>query len=285
MSIYVIGDVQGCDAVLARLLDHLDFSPSRDRLYFLGDLVNRGPDSLAVLRRIMGLEGSAHCVLGNHDLHLLAVSEGLRPLKSGDTFSDILSAADRDTLLHWLRCQPLIRFEEGLLMVHAGLLPAWTRNQSLALGEEVQQMLSGPDYLALLSTMYGSTPTQWQDSWHGAERWRTIINAMTRLRYCMHDGHMEFATKCHPDEAPKHLLPWFALPHRASKDTPIAFGHWSALGLHMGPSVWALDTGCVWGGALTALCWDKASGAVSAIQMPSSEREPVRISAARGKTH
>jgi len=254
MSLYLIGDVQGCDSALGRLLDEIAFSPSRDRLILLGDLVNRGPASLAVLRRVMAFDGAATCVLGNHDLHLLAVALGLRKTRKDDTLDDILNAPDLDALLDWLRQRPLALHEAGVLMVHAGVLPQWTLAQTLALAREVEAELHGPDWTVLLALMYGNEPDCWDDELHGPGRLRVIINAFTRLRFCTADGHMDFKAKHGVAIAPPPgLLPWFDVPDRRTRNDIIAFGHWSTLGWLERPDVIALDTGCVWGGCLTAV--------------------------------
>ncbi|WP_334135342.1 symmetrical bis(5'-nucleosyl)-tetraphosphatase [Tepidimonas sp.] len=252
MALYLIGDIQGCDDALQRLLAELAFSPSRDRLIALGDLVNRGPASLAVLRRLRALEGAAEALLGNHDLHLLAVAAGVRAPHRNDTLHDILTAPDRDALLQWLRQRPLALMTDGWLLVHAGVLPDWTAAQTLALAGEVQVRLHASDYVEWLRTMYGNEPARWDDTLDGPARWRVIVNALTRLRFCSPDGAMEFATKDGASSAPPGYLAWFDVPGRRSADTPIAFGHWSTLGPLQRRDVLALDSGCVWGGQLSA---------------------------------
>jgi len=253
MSLYLIGDVQGCDAALGRLLDEIDFSPSRDRLVLLGDLVNRGPQSLAVLRRLMALGNTAEALLGNHDLHLLAVSQGVRPLHRGDTVGDVLAAPDRAALLDWLRHRPLALHAQDVLMVHAGVLPQWTAARTLALAAEVEAVLRGADWAAFMHRMYGNQPDVWHDDLQGADRLRVIVNALTRLRFCSADGRMEFATKDRAaDGAPPGYLPWFDVPGRRTAGDVVAFGHWSTLGRLARPDLIALDTGCVWGGCLSA---------------------------------
>ena len=253
MAVYLIGDVQGCDEPLSRLLQTLDFSPSRDTLYLLGDLVNRGPDSLGVLRRLHALDGSAHCVLGNHDLHALAVAAGVRRPGRSDTLGSLLQATDREPLLAWLRQQPLALQAQGVLMVHAGVLPSWRAADTLARSAEVQHVLSGPDWQGFLQQMYGNQPDHWQDHLQGAERLRVIVNALTRLRFCSADGRMEFDTKEAAEHAPAGFMPWFDVPGRRTAAEVVAFGHWSTLGWLDRRDVWALDSGCVWGGCLTAL--------------------------------
>ena len=251
MSLYLIGDVQGCDAALGRLLAHIGFSPSRDRLVVLGDLVNRGPDSLAVLRRLRALDGAAEALLGNHDLHLLALAHGIRPAHRHDTLAPLLAAPDRGTLLHWLTWRPLALVQEGWLLVHAGVLPQWDADQVLALAAEVEDALRA-DPPAFLARMYGNQPDRWHDDLRGPDRWRVVVNALTRLRFCSTDGTMEFATKDGAGAAPPGFMPWFEVPGRRSLAGRVAFGHWSTLGLLQRPGLLALDTGCVWGGCLSA---------------------------------
>jgi len=265
MAHYLIGDVQGCDAPLQHLLDVIDFSPSRDTLVLLGDLVNRGPDSLAVLRRLMALGASAQCLLGNHDLHLLAVARGVRKPHRLDTLDDILHAPDRAPLLHWLRQRPLALQVDGWLLVHAGVLPDWDAEQTLALAGEVSAMLQGPDGPDWLQQMYGNHPDHWSEHWRGVARWRVIVNALTRLRFCSPDGVMEFDTKDSAAQAPAGFLPWFEVPGRRTADTPVAFGHWSTLGLIHRPHLLALDTGCVWGGWLSAARLQPQAGGRAAL--------------------
>ena len=252
MALYLIGDLQGCDQPLQRLLREVDFSASRDTLYILGDLVNRGPDSLAVLRRLMGYGASAQCLLGNHDLHLLAVAEGVRRAHRSDTLDAILTAPDRAELLHWVRTRPLALQAHGWLMVHAGVLPQWSTAETLALAGEFSAMLASSEGSDWLRHMYGNQPDRWSPELSGHDRWRLVVNALTRLRFCSADGQMEFGAKDGAGAAPTGYLPWFEVPGRRSADTPIAFGHWSTLGLLQRPNLLALDTGCVWGGCLSA---------------------------------
>lgn len=260
MSIYLIGDVQGCDAALGRLLDALAFSPSRDTLYLLGDLVNRGPDSLAVLQRMRRWAGAAQAVLGNHDLHLLALAHGVRQPQRGDTLAAILQSPEREALLDWLRQQPLALQAHGLLMVHAGVLPAWSSARTLALAHEVQQALRGPELGSFLQGMYGNQPLGWDEDLRGAARLRVIVNALTRLRHCSADGQMDLLSKEGPGQAPPGFMPWFDVPGRLTAGDTVAFGHWSTLGALTGrEDVMCLDTGCVWGGCLSALRWTPAS--------------------------
>lgn len=251
--IYLVGDVQGCDQALQRLLDVAGFSVSRDRLVLLGDLVNRGPGSQAVLHKMARLGDAARCVLGNHDLHLLAVAHGARKLHRGDTFGDVLHAPDLQASVDWLRQQPLALVESGWLCVHAGLVPQWTVAQALRLSAEVETLLRGPGLREFLPLMYGNGPDRWNDSLEGVDRARFVINTFTRIRFCTPEGRLDFQTKEGADGAPPGYLPWFEVPARQSSGQAIAFGHWSTLGLINQPHLLALDTGCVWGGSLTAV--------------------------------
>ncbi len=257
MALYLIGDVQGCDAALQRLLDQIAFSPSRDTLYLLGDLVNRGPDSARVLRRLLGYGDAARCLLGNHDLHLLAIAHGVRPPHRRDTLDGILQAADRPVLLDWLRRQRLAlhldHAGQEILLVHAGVLPSWSATKTIALAGELETVLRGPDLNDFLRRMYGNEPARWDESLQGDARLRVIVNALTRLRFCTVQGEMEFASKEGAAGAPPGYLPWFEVPGRQTAKVTVAFGHWSTLGWLDRPDVLALDTGCVWGGALSAV--------------------------------
>ena len=254
MARYAIGDIQGSFSALQRLIAKIWFHPPQDTLWFVGDLVNRGPESLAVLRWVKALGPSAVVVLGNHDLHLLAAAEGLRPLGPEDTFQDILAAPDREELLWWLRQQRLLYRENQMLLVHAGLLPQWTAAGAEALAKEVERVLRGSDYKALLQGMYGSSPSQWSPDLIGMERYRVLVNALTRLRFCTTDGRMDLRHTGPPETAPDGFYPWFDLPNRRSKDTVIVCGHWAALGLRVSDNLLALDSGCVWGHQLSAVC-------------------------------
>jgi bis(5'-nucleosyl)-tetraphosphatase (symmetrical) len=273
--IYLVGDVQGCCSPLERLLATLDFSPSRDHLYVLGDLVNRGPDSLGVLRRLSALGGAATCLLGNHDLHLLAVAHGVRKPHRSDTLGGILDGVEREDWLHWLRQQRLAVHEHGWLMVHAGVVPQWDAAQTAALAGEVEAMLRGPDLGGFLTEMYGNAPDRWEDGLQGIERWRCVVNSLTRLRFCAADGTMEFATKEGAGGAPEGYMPWFDVPGRRTAGTPVAFGHWSTLGLINRDDLLSLDTGCVWGGQLTAVRVDGATREVIQVDCPQSQKPGV----------
>jgi len=253
MALYLIGDVQGCNDALGHLMEKLQFSPSRDTMFLLGDLVNRGPDSLGVLRRVMALGSSAQCLLGNHDLHLLAMHLGLHPLKPGDTVQDILQAPDRDALMHWLRHQSMALLQGDTLMVHAGVLPQWTVSQTLQLAAEVEGVLRSNDWASFIAQMYGNQPARWYDELQGIERLRVVVNALTRLRFCTPEGDMEFAHHRGLEETPPGYLPWFDVPGRQTAQHTVAFGHWSALKPLQRADVLELDTGCVWGGCLSAL--------------------------------
>ena len=256
MATYAIGDVQGCYDPLRRLLDYISFDPAADRLWFVGDLVNRGPASLDVLRLVKGFGAAATVVLGNHDLHLAMLADGYGKANREDTLDDVLGATDRDELLAWLRAQPLVHVEGDWAMVHAGLLPSWTVAQAKALSDEASAALMATDYRKFLAHMWGSEPSAWRDDLTGWDRLRVVVNAMTRMRYVTSSGAMEFraaGSKAPPDRGPPGCVPWFDAPGRASADHSIVCGHWSALGFHHEPNLLALDTGCLWGGCLTAV--------------------------------
>jgi bis(5'-nucleosyl)-tetraphosphatase (symmetrical) len=251
---YLIGDLQGCCDAFERLLAEIGFSPSRDSLTVLGDLVSRGPQSLAVLRRMRALGAAAEALLGNHDLHLLAVAEGVRPEHRSDTLREVLDAPDREAWIEWVRARPLALERHGWLCVHAGVAPAWTAFKTLALAAEVEAMLRGPDLAGFLPRMYGNQPARWDEALDGNDRWRFVINVLTRIRFVdAKDGTLDFTVKEGAGAAPPGLVPWFEAPGRASQGTSIAFGHWSTLGLINRPELLSLDTGCVWGGSLTAV--------------------------------
>lgn len=269
---YLLGDLQGCCDPLERLLQTIDFSPSRDHLYVLGDLVNRGPDSLGVLRRLGGLGNAATSLLGNHDLHLLAVAHGMRKPHRSDTLGAILTAPDRDDWLDWVRQQRLAVHEQGWLMVHAGVVPQWDAAQTVALAREVEAMLAGPDLGEFLTSMYGDEPARWDDGLQGVPRWRCVVNVLTRLRFCAEDGTMEFTTKDGSHGAPEGFMPWFEVPGRRTAGTPVAFGHWSTLGLINRDDLLALDTGCVWGGQLSAVRVDGATRELIQIDCPQAQK-------------
>ncbi len=263
MARYAIGDVQGCHAPLLALLDRLHFSPDRDQLLFAGDLVNRGPDSLGVLRFVRQLGAAARTVLGNHDLHLLALhhATGRRP-RDGDTLDAVLAAPDREALLDWLILQPLVIDDalHGDLFLHGGVVPEWTRDDVIANARAAEQALRA-DPPAFLAQMYGNQPEHFADAATDMERHRFTINVLTRMRFCHADGRIDLKLKGPPDRQRAPWLPWFEHPHRRLTDRRIVFGHWSTLGLMQRPGLLALDTGCVWGGALTAVNLDAPQAA------------------------
>jgi bis(5'-nucleosyl)-tetraphosphatase (symmetrical) len=249
---YLVGDLQGCDDAFERLLAEIGFSPSRDGLTLLGDLVNRGPGSLTVLRRVKAMGGAAQAVLGNHDLHLLAVANGIRTARRGDTIDAVLEADDARALLAWLRERPLALRAHGWLCVHAGVSPLWDEARTLTLAEEVSAALRSPGHAEFLRVMYGDEPRRWSDDLRGADRLRHLINVFTRMRFVSDDGTLELATKEGAQAAPAGYVPWFEIESRRTADVPVAFGYWSTLGLVDRDKLLALDTGCVWGGCLSA---------------------------------
>jgi bis(5'-nucleosyl)-tetraphosphatase (symmetrical) len=253
MATYAIGDVQGCFGALETLLARVRFEPGRDRLWLVGDLVNRGPQSLQVLRLVKALGSSAITLLGNHDLHLIAVAAGYAKPHRSDTLAPILMAPDRAELIDWLRRQRLAYAEGGYLMVHAGLLPQWSADDVLRLAGEAETVLRSADYGSFVKTMYGNQPPAWDEALEGDDRLRVIVNAMTRMRFCTAGGVMEFAEKGGPENAPAGYLPWFDVPHRKTADFTVVCGHWSTLGYVQRPDLIALDSGCLWGGCLTAV--------------------------------
>lgn len=252
-SIWMVGDLQGCYQPLRELLAHPDIcTEPNTQFWFAGDLVNRGPNSLATLKTVMALGDRAISVLGNHDLHLLAVAAGVRKQSKSDTLNDILGAPDAQDMIDWLRHCPLAHYAHQHLLVHAGVLPKWTVEKTLELAAEVEAVLQGPDWKAMLSKMYGNEPVRWKDDFQGSKRLRVIINAMTRMRMTNKNGHMDFAYKGAPADN-DHLMPWFDVPDRSITQDTIVFGHWSTLGLMARPDVICLDSGCVWGRQLTAM--------------------------------
>ncbi len=258
MTLYAIGDVQGCAAALDRLLERLRFEPERDRLWLVGDLVNRGPDSLAVLRKVKALGDSATTVLGNHDLHLLATVAGNRTPRPTDTLDAVLAAPDRDELVDWLRRRPLLHFDARArrVLVHAGIPPQWSVYQACEHAEEIETLLRSDDWRAALATMYGDEPRLWREDLDEVSRRRFTINALTRMRYCDRHGELDMTQSGPPGSEPRGLVPWFDVPGRQAHNVQIVFGHWAALGLVRRPDVIALDSGCVWGGALSAVALD-----------------------------
>jgi bis(5'-nucleosyl)-tetraphosphatase (symmetrical) len=258
MALYAIGDIQGCDTALGSLLEAIGFSPDRDQLWFVGDIVNRGPESLQALRRIRAMGDAATVVLGNHDLHLLAVACGVSQVRNGDTLDEILAAPDRKILLDWLLHRPLMHEEpaRNLALVHAGLPPQWSLSTARSCAREVERALQ-EDPTRLFQTMYGDEPARWDDALGGAERLRYIVNCFTRLRYIDAEGRLALRVKGSPKKPQtKQLTPWFEAPGARWRGPRVVFGHWSALGFLNTPEVVSLDTGCVWGGSLTALRLD-----------------------------
>lgn len=267
MTQYVIGDIQGCLAELNKLLAELAFNPGKDTLWFTGDLVNRGPQSLQTLRLIYQNDGCMQTVLGNHDLHLLALNYGYGKIKRSDTISDILIAPDKNQLLGWLEQQPLMLQQHDFVMVHAGIWPEWSITQAQALAHEVENELhtSPADFFA---QMYGNQPDCWHADLQGAERLRFITNVFTRMRALTKKGQLDFDYKSTLAQMPADLIAWFQADHRHNTDKTILFGHWSALGLYRGQNVICLDTGALWGGSLTALNLDD----LSTTQIPSQTK-------------
>ncbi|MBR8035554.1 symmetrical bis(5'-nucleosyl)-tetraphosphatase [Burkholderia vietnamiensis] len=262
-----IGDIQGCHSAFQSLLDQL--SPAADTpLWIAGDVVNRGPASLAALRALVDLGPRVTAVLGNHDLHLLAVSAGLRTERPGDTIGEILDAPDADALLDWVRHRPFAHFEGGMLLVHAGVLPQWDATLVLELADELQRALRAPDWRETLQGLYGNEPNQWNPNLKKRDRMRVAFNAFTRLRFCTPDGVMEFKANGGPASAPPGYLPWFDVPGRRTENVTVVFGHWAALGLMLRENVVALDSGCVWGNQLSAvrLTADPAQRTVTQVQ-------------------
>lgn len=263
MSRYAIGDIQGCCDELRALLARIRFSADRDRLWLVGDLVNRGPRSLEVLRFVRALGDNAIVVLGNHDLHLLAVASGFRPARRSDTLDEILQAPDRDSLLEWLAARKIAHFEAGDLLVHAGVVPQWTVETTLRLAREVESALRN-DPRNLFEHMYGDEPDHWSEDLTGTDRLRFAINVLTRVRVCTNEGRINLRLKGKPPTADSPWLPWFDVQSRRTRGTRVVFGHWSALGLILRDNVVGLDSGCVWGGALTAVDLDSGLSAGAA---------------------
>ena len=265
MRTYAIGDLQGCAHEAQLLLDHIIEDAKGDaRILFVGDLINRGPDSLTALRRMKALSeasgGKVEALLGNHDLHLIAVAVGAQRASRSDTLDEILAAPDRDELIGWLRRRPLAMMAGGHLLVHAGVAPQWDAAQTMALAGEVEAVLRGDGWIDFLRQMYGNEPNRWDDSLAGIDRLRCIVNALTRMRLCEPDGSLDFKHK-ESESGPEGsgLIPWFDLPQRKTANVTVVFGHWSALGLILRPNLVGLDSGCVWGGKLTAVCLDDRS--------------------------
>jgi bis(5'-nucleosyl)-tetraphosphatase (symmetrical) len=275
MTTYAIGDIQGCHDELQSLLEKIRFQPDRDRLWLAGDLVNRGPDSLKTLRFVRALGDSVRAVLGNHDLHLLACAAGIETAGAKDTFEAVLRAPDREELLVWLRACPLMHHDASLgwSMLHAGLPPQWTLDQALELARQTHDVLQGAGAADFYRHMYGNEPTVWTEALSGHARTRFVVNCFTRLRYCRSDGSLALRLKSAPDSGRSDVQPWFAIDGRQTREHRIVFGHWSTLGRLAWPEhrVWGLDSGCVWGGALTAMALE--TGAIT--QLPcTGHRKP-----------
>ena len=255
MSTYIIGDIQGCDDELGELLALIRFDPATDHVYFVGDLVNRGPKSIEVLRRVKALSdaGVADSVLGNHDFFLIMALEGFSKLHDGDTLDQVLRETDAHELVDWLRHRPLLIELDDTVIVHAGLLPAWTVADARTLAHEIERELRGPNYRSFLQTLFGNEPRSWHDSLSGVARHRAIVNAFARLRFCTPFSEIEFTEKRDASFTPKGFLPWFRVPGRRTAGTHVMSGHWSSEGLRLLPTVSLLDSGCLWGGALTAV--------------------------------
>lgn len=259
MSTYLIGDVHGCYNELIALLQQVEFSPEKDTLWFTGDLVARGPDSLAVLRYVQSLGDRARIVLGNHDLHLLGVYAGISRNKPKDKLTPLLEAPDADALINWLRRQPLLQVDEEkkLVMAHAGLTPQWDIETAISCAQDVEAVLSSDTYPLFIDAMYGDLPNNWSNNLTGLSRLRFITNALTRMRYCFPNGQLDMYCKDAPENAPAPLRPWFEVPGKVSAEYAIAFGHWASLeGKGTPEGIYALDTGCCWGGALSCLRWE-----------------------------
>lgn len=263
------GDIQGCRDAFQRLLAKA--APAENTpLWFAGDVINRGPESLATLRDLMALGNRAVTVLGNHDLHLLSVSAGIRKSKKGDTIDEILAASDAHDLLHWVRHRPIAHFENNMLMVHAGVLPQWDAQTTLELADEFQKALRAPDWKTTLAGLYGNEPNRWKPKLKGIERLRVVCNALTRLRFCNAEGEMDFTSSGTVASAPPGMMPWFDVPSRRTADTTVVFGHWAALGLIVRDNVIGLDSGCVWGQSLSAirLTSDPAARTLTQVDCP-----------------
>jgi bis(5'-nucleosyl)-tetraphosphatase (symmetrical) len=265
MTLFAVGDIQGCAREFAALLEKLRFEADTDHLWLVGDLVNRGPASLAVLRQVIGLGDAVTAVLGNHDLHLLAAAAGVRPVGDKDTFRDVLDAPDAAELLTWLRLRPLLHWDRkaNRVLVHAGLPPGWSVKRAAKQAEQVEASLRGPDWQRGLSSMYGNGPNAWSERLNEEEQRRYTINALTRMRYCDINGRLDLEQSGAPGTQPARLMPWFEVPGRRARDTHIVFGHWASLGLRRGRKLTAVDSGCVWGGSLTAVPLEPAGEPIS----------------------
>lgn len=253
MATYAIGDIQGCFEDLLRLLDMIEFEPKTDQLWFAGDLVNRGPNSLKTLRFVKSLGSSAVSVLGNHDLHLLAIASKHRKLRKKDSLDQVLEAPDCDELLYWLRHRPLFHYNDDFSLLHAGLPPQWGFSKTKKMAKKAEKVLQGHDYISFLNEMYGDKPNIWSPKLKGMSKIRFIVNCFTRIRYCDVKGRLDFKYKGAIGSQPNNLIPWFNVPERKSINMQIIFGHWSALGYFHGQNCYGIDTGCIWGGQLTAI--------------------------------
>jgi len=264
MTLYAIGDIQGCSSAFDALLERLAFEPGRDRLWLVGDLVNRGPDSLGVLRKVIALGDAVTCVFGNHDLHLLAVVAGARPIGSNDTFQGVLDARDAADLIDWLRRRPLLHHDAQArrVLVHAGIPPRWDMAQAQVHAQEVEALLRGDRWRDMLRAMYGNEPATWTADLDQQSRCRYTINALTRMRYCDREGRLDLEHSGPPGSQPQGLMPWFDVPNRRARNTHVIFGHWASLGLTLRADITALDSGCVWGGSLTAAAIDPPGATV-----------------------
>lgn len=276
-----IGDLQGCRDALDRLLEKIDHSdrtahaaspPRASPLWFAGDLVNRGPDSLGTLRRLIGLGTRVTAILGNHDLHLLGVAAGVRTLRKNDTLADILAAPDAEALLDWVRRRPLAHYAEGMLMVHAGVLPQWDVEETLAYAREIEEGLRGDGWRAFVARLFGGDDVAWHANLRGDARLRVITSALTRLRFCRADGVMEWKANGGIDSAPPGFMPWFEVPGRRTAHVNVIFGHWAALGLIRRERLYGLDSGCVWGNALSAIRLAPDAAARELFQVPCAKR-------------
>ncbi len=253
MAIYAIGDIQGCYDQLLTLLDFIQFDKKSDQLWFAGDLVNRGPKSLETIRFVKSLGSSAVTVLGNHDLHLLATAFKQRKPHKKDSLTTILHAPDCDELLYWLRHQPLFHYNDDYCLLHAGLPPQWDFANTKAMANKAEKILQGDDHIEFFKNMYGDKPDKWHSDLKGMEKIRFIVNCFTRIRYCDKSGRLDFNHSGPLGSQPQHLIPWFEAPNRQSTDMKIIFGHWSTLGYHQSDNCYGIDTGCLWGGQLTAI--------------------------------
>lgn len=271
MTTYAIGDIQGCYDEFRRLLDLIKFQPGQDQLWLAGDLVNRGPKSLETLRFIKSLGDSAISVLGNHDMHLIATVVSLGKSGKKDTLAPVLRASDCDELIDWLRHQPLFYTDQKFCMLHAGLPPQWDFAQTLHMARLVEQAMQSADHKRFFRTMYGNKPNLWQDDLPKTEQLRFAVNCFTRLRYCTAEGMLDFSQKGPPGSQPEHLLPWYAVPGRKTAELKIIFGHWSTLGLYASHNCYSIDTGCLWGGQLTALALEAEPKAI-AIDCPCQQK-------------